>query len=159
MLHKAITQFFQDVEWGELDYMVVDLPPGTGDVQLTLAQQVPVAGALIVTTPQDIALLDARKAFKMFEKVEVAVLGLVENMSSHVCSSCGHEEHIFGSGGAERMARDYGIDVLGSLPLDIRIREGADGGNPSVVSDPEGPVAQPSAAHSKSRPVMIWPSP
>ena len=142
MVTQALGQLLKDTNWRGLDYLVVDLPPGTGDVQLTLAQQVPVAGALIVTTPQDIALLDARKAFKMFEKVEVAVLGLVENMSSHVCARCGHEEHIFGHGGAERMARDYDVAVLGSLPLDIRIREGADGGSPSVVSDPEGPIAQ-----------------
>jgi len=141
MVTQALEQLLKDTNWRSLDYLVVDLPPGTGDVQLTLAQRVPVSGALIVTTPQDIALLDARKAYKMFEKVEVSVLGIVENMSVHVCSNCGHEEHIFGSGGAERMAKDYDVDVLGSLPLDMRVREGADGGSPTVVSDPEGPVA------------------
>jgi ATP-binding protein involved in chromosome partitioning len=142
MVTQALEQLLQDTNWRALDYLIVDLPPGTGDVQLTLAQRVPVSGAVIVTTPQDIALLDARKAFKMFEKVEVAVLGVVENMSIHVCSQCGHEEHVFGSGGAERMARDYDVKLLGSLPLDIHVREGADGGRPTVVSDPDGPMTE-----------------
>jgi ATP-binding protein involved in chromosome partitioning len=131
-----LTQLLGDTLWGELDYLVVDMPPGTGDIQLTLAQRVPVSGAVIVTTPQDIALLDARKGLKMFEKVEVRVLGVVENMSMHVCSECGHVEHIFGSGGGARMAQQYGVNLLGELPLDIRIREDADGGAPTVVSEP-----------------------
>ncbi len=136
MVTQALTQLLGETSWGELDYLVVDMPPGTGDIQLTLAQRVPVSGAIIVTTPQDIALLDARKGLKMFEKVEVRVLGIVENMSVHVCSRCGHAEHIFGSGGGARMARQYGVELLGELPLDIRIREEADGGSPTVVADP-----------------------
>jgi ATP-binding protein involved in chromosome partitioning len=118
------------------------MPPGTGDTQLTLTQRVPVSGAVIVTTPQDIALLDARKGLRMFQKVEVPVLGIVENMSTHVCSNCGHEEHIFGAGGGRRMAEQYGVDLLAELPLDIRIREQADSGRPSVVADPDGTVAE-----------------
>jgi ATP-binding protein involved in chromosome partitioning len=136
MVTQALTQLLGDTQWGELDYLVVDMPPGTGDIQLTLAQRVPVSGAIIVTTPQDIALLDARKGLKMFEKVEVRVLGVVENMSVHVCSNCGHVEHVFGSGGGARMAEQYGVQLLGELPLDIRIREDADGGAPTVVSEP-----------------------
>ena len=142
MVTQALTQLLSDTEWGELDYLVVDMPPGTGDIQLTLAQRVPVAGAVIVTTPQDIALADARKGLKMFEKVSVPVLGIVENMSVHVCSNCGHVEHIFGAGGGERMARQYGVRLLGELPLDMRIREEADGGRPSVVADPHSARAQ-----------------
>jgi ATP-binding protein involved in chromosome partitioning len=136
MVTQALTQLLSDTTWGDLDYLVVDMPPGTGDIQLTLAQRVPVSGAVIVTTPQDIALLDARKGLKMFEKVEVRVLGVVENMSVHVCSQCGHVEHVFGSGGGARMAAQYGVHLLGELPLDIRIREDADGGSPTVVSEP-----------------------
>jgi ATP-binding protein involved in chromosome partitioning len=136
MVTQALTQLLGDTNWGELDYLVVDMPPGTGDIQLTLAQRVPVSGAVIVTTPQDIALLDARKGLKMFEKVEVRVLGVVENMSMHVCSQCGHTEHIFDSGGGARMAAQYGVQLLGELPLDIRIREDADGGSPTVVAEP-----------------------
>jgi ATP-binding protein involved in chromosome partitioning len=136
MVTQALTQLLGDTIWGELDYLVVDMPPGTGDIQLTLAQRVPVSGAVIVTTPQDIALLDARKGLKMFEKVEVRVLGVVENMSVHVCSRCGHAEHVFGSGGGARMAEQYGVQLLGELPLDIRIREDADGGSPTVVAEP-----------------------
>jgi ATP-binding protein involved in chromosome partitioning len=136
MVTQALTQLLGDTNWGELDYLVVDMPPGTGDIQLTLAQRVPVSGAIIVTTPQDIALLDARKGLKMFEKVEVRVLGVVENMSVHVCSNCGHVEHVFGSGGGARMAQQYGVQLLGELPLDIRIREDADGGSPTVVAEP-----------------------
>jgi ATP-binding protein involved in chromosome partitioning len=136
MVTQALTQLLGDTTWGDLDYLVVDMPPGTGDIQLTLAQRVPVSGAVIVTTPQDIALLDARKGLKMFEKVEVRVLGIVENMSIHVCSNCGHAEHIFGSGGGARMAAQYGVQLLGELPLDIRIRENADGGAPTVVAEP-----------------------
>ncbi|HEY4037730.1 MAG TPA: iron-sulfur cluster carrier protein ApbC [Burkholderiaceae bacterium] len=141
MVTNALQQLLTQTNWKDLDYLVVDMPPGTGDIQLTLAQQVPVTGAVIVTTPQDIALLDAMKGLKMFEKVGVPILGIVENMAVHVCSQCGHAEHIFGSGGAERMARDYQVEVLGSLPLDIRIREQTDSGRPTVVAEPEGPLA------------------
>jgi ATP-binding protein involved in chromosome partitioning len=136
MVTQALTQLLGDTNWGELDYLVVDMPPGTGDIQLTLAQRVPVSGAVIVTTPQDIALLDARRGLKMFEKVDVRVLGVVENMSMHVCTNCGHVEHVFGSGGGARMAAQYGVQLLGELPLDIRIREEADGGTPTVVAEP-----------------------
>ncbi len=142
MVTQALEQLLNDTNWSELDYLVIDLPPGTGDTQLTLAQKVPVAGAVIVTTPQDIALLDARKGFKMFEKVEVPVLGIVENMSTHICSNCGHEEPIFGSGGGADMAQQYSVDLLGQLPLDIRIREEADSGKPTVVADPECRISQ-----------------
>ncbi len=142
MVTQALSQLLSDTSWGELDYLVVDMPPGTGDIQLTLAQRVPVAGAVIVTTPQDIALADARKGLKMFEKVSVPVLGIVENMSVHVCSQCGHVEHIFGAGGGERMARQYGVRLLGELPLDAHIREEADGGRPTVVAAPDTPRAK-----------------
>ncbi len=142
MVTQALEQLLQDTNWDDLDYLVIDLPPGTGDTQLTLAQKVPVSGAIIVTTPQDIALLDARKGLKMFERVEVPVLGIVENMSTHVCSKCGHEEAIFGEGGGRRMAEQYGVDLLGALPLDIRIRQMADDGHPTVVGDPDSHAAQ-----------------
>ena len=142
MVTQALTQLLGDTNWGELDYLVVDMPPGTGDIQLTLAQRVPVSGAVIVTTPQDISLLDARKGLKMFEKVEVRVLGVVENMSVHVCGNCGHIEHVFGSGGGARMAEQYGVQLLGELPLDIRIREDADGGTPTVAAEPDSPRGQ-----------------
>lgn len=142
MATSALSQLFNDTLWGDLDYLLIDLPPGTGDIQLTLAQKIPVAGAVIVTTPQDIATLDARKALKMFEKVEVAVLGIVENMAIHVCSNCGQVEHLFGSGGGERMAAQYGVPLLGSLPLDIAIRERGDEGRPIVVAAPESAAAQ-----------------
>ncbi len=142
MATSALTQLFNDTLWGDLDYLLVDLPPGTGDIHLTLAQKIPVAGAVIVTTPQEIATLDARKALKMFEKVEVPVLGIIENMAVHVCSNCGHAEHLFGSGGGEKMAAQYGVPLLGSLPLDIAIREQGDAGQPVVVAAPESPAAQ-----------------
>ncbi|MEM7208707.1 MAG: iron-sulfur cluster carrier protein ApbC [Pseudomonadota bacterium] len=142
MVTQALEQLLNDTKWRDLDYLIIDLPPGTGDTQLTLAQKIPVSGAVIVTTPQDIALLDARKGLKMFEKVEVPILGIVENMSTHICSQCGHEEHIFGAGGGERMAQESNVDLLGSLPLDIAIREQADGGAPTVVSDPDGAIAE-----------------
>ena len=142
MVTQALTQLLNDCHWGDLDYLVVDMPPGTGDIQLTLSQRVPISGAVIVTTPQDIALLDARKGLKMFEKVGVPVLGIVENMSTHVCSNCGHEEHIFGAGGGARMAKQYGVDLLAELPLDIRIREQADDGKPTVVAEPNSDLAQ-----------------
>jgi ATP-binding protein involved in chromosome partitioning len=142
MVTQALEQLLRDTNWQDLDYLVVDLPPGTGDVQLTLSQKIPVSGAVIVTTPQDIALLDARKGLKMFEKVEVPVLGIVENMSIHICSKCGHEEFIFGQGGGETMASDYEVDLLGALPLDIRIREHADGGEPTVIREPDSRIAE-----------------
>ena len=142
MVTQALEQLLNETNWRDVDYLVVDLPPGTGDIQLTLAQRVPVTGAVIVTTPQDIALMDARKGLKMFEKVNIPILGVVENMSLHICSQCGHTENIFGSGGGDRMSKDYGIDLLGSLPLDIRIREQADSGKPTVVADPDGQVAE-----------------
>jgi len=142
MVTQALQQLLGDTNWKEVDYLVVDLPPGTGDIQLTLAQQVPVTGAVIVTTPQDIALLDARKGLKMFEKVGIPILGIVENMSIHICSNCGHEEHIFGSGGAERMSKDYDVEVLGALPLDIRIRQETDSGRPTVVAEPDSRIAE-----------------
>jgi ATP-binding protein involved in chromosome partitioning len=142
MVTQALEQLLKDTEWQDLDYLIIDLPPGTGDTQLTLAQKVPVSGAVIVTTPQAIALLDARKGLKMFEKVEVAVLGIVENMSIHICSKCGHEEHIFGEGGGQRMSEEFDVDFLGALPLDIRIREETDGGKPTVVAEPDSRIAQ-----------------
>ena len=142
MVTQALEQLLKDTRWRDLDYLVVDLPPGTGDIQLTLAQKVPVTGAIIVTTPQDIALIDARKGLKMFEKVGIPILGIVENMSIHICSKCGHEESIFGSGGAAKMCKDYGTEFLGALPLDIKIREHADSGKPTVVADPDGRVAE-----------------
>lgn len=142
MVTQALNQMLQQTGWSDLDYLIVDMPPGTGDIQLTLAQQVPVSGAVIVTTPQDIALLDARKGLKMFEKVEVPVLGVVENMSIHICSKCGQEEHIFGDGGGQRMAESSGVNFLGALPLDIRIREETDGGKPTVVAEPDSRIAQ-----------------
>lgn len=138
----ALMQLLQQSLWSDLDFLVVDMPPGTGDIQLTLAQKVPVAGAVIVTTPQDIALLDARKGIEMFQKVEIPVLGVVENMALHVCSNCGHAEHVFGAGGGERIAREYRTDLLGALPLDLRIREQVDSGKPSVIAEPEGDIAQ-----------------
>ena len=142
MVTQALEQLLKDTRWRELDYLVVDLPPGTGDIQLTLAQKVPVTGAVIVTTPQDIALIDARKGLKMFEKVGIPILGIVENMSFHVCPKCGHESHIFGQGGAARMSKDYSTELLGQLPLDESIQQQADSGKPTVVSDPEGKIAE-----------------
>jgi ATP-binding protein involved in chromosome partitioning len=141
MVTQALEQMLNDTNWQDIDYLVIDLPPGTGDIQLTLSQKIPVSGSVIVTTPQDISLLDARKALKMFEKVNVPVMGIIENMSTHVCSQCGHEEHIFGAGGGEKMAKQYGVDLLGDLPLDIAIREDADSGHPTVVANPDGSIA------------------
>jgi ATP-binding protein involved in chromosome partitioning len=141
MVTQALQQLLGQTNWKDIDYLIIDMPPGTGDIQLTLAQQVPVTGAIIVTTPQDIALIDAKKGLKMFEKVNVPILGLVENMAIHVCSNCGHAEHIFGSGGAEAMGREYEVEVLGSLPLDIRIREQTDAGRPTVVAEPDSAIA------------------
>jgi ATP-binding protein involved in chromosome partitioning len=136
MVTQALVQLLETTRWDDLDYLIVDMPPGTGDTQLTLSQRVPVSGAVIVSTPQDIALLDARKGLRMFQKVEVPVLGIVENRSTHVCSNCGHEEHIFGAGGGRKMAEQYAVELLAELPLDIRIREQADGGKPTVVAEP-----------------------
>ena len=141
MVTQALEQLLNQTKWRDVDYLVVDLPPGTGDIQLTLAQRVPVTGAVIVTTPQDIALIDARKGLKMFEKVGIPILGIVENMSLHICSHCGHEERIFGEGGGEKMGRDYDVELLGALPLDIKIREQADSGMPTVVADPDSRTA------------------
>jgi ATP-binding protein involved in chromosome partitioning len=142
MVTQALDQLLHQTRWDNLDYLVIDLPPGTGDIQLTLAQKVPVTGAVIVTTPQDIALLDARKGLRMFEKVGIKILGIVENMSTHICSKCGHEEHIFGAGGGEKMCADYNTEFLGGLPLDIRIREQTDSGQPTVAADPDGDIAR-----------------
>jgi ATP-binding protein involved in chromosome partitioning len=142
MVTQALEQLLTDTRWRELDYLIVDLPPGTGDIQLTLAQKVPVTGAVIVTTPQDIALLDARKGLKMFDKVGIPILGIVENMSIHICSKCGHEEHIFGEGGGNRMSHEYEVELLGALPLDIRIREETDAGKPTVVAEPDSRIAE-----------------
>jgi ATP-binding protein involved in chromosome partitioning len=141
MVTQALQQLLDQTNWRDLDYLVIDMPPGTGDIQLTLSQKVPVTGAVIVTTPQDIALLDARKGLKMFEKVGIPILGVVENMSTHICSNCGHVEEIFGAGGGEKMTQDFKVDFLGKLPLKMSIREQTDSGKPTVVADPEGPVA------------------
>ena len=142
MVAQALDQLLGQTNWRDVDYLIVDMPPGTGDTQLSLAQKVPVTGAVIVTTPQDIALIDARKGLKMFEKVNIPILGIVENMSIHICSKCGHEEHIFGQGGGEQMCRDYGTEFLGSLPLEMAIREMADGGKPTVVGAPDSRTAE-----------------
>jgi ATP-binding protein involved in chromosome partitioning len=141
MVTQALEQLLRDTNWRDLDYLIIDMPPGTGDIHLTLSQKIPVTGAIIVTTPQDIALLDARKGLKMFEKVGIPILGVVENMAIHVCSQCGHAEHIFGEGGGARMSADFGVEYLGALPLDIRIREQTDSGRPTVVAEPDGPIA------------------
>jgi ATP-binding protein involved in chromosome partitioning len=155
MVTQALQQLLMQTNWKDLDYLVVDMPPGTGDIALTLSQQVPVTGAVIVTTPQDIALIDARKGFRMFEKVGVPVVGIVENMAIHVCSKCGHAEHIFGAGGAQKMAADFDVEVLGSLPLDIRIREQADSGRPTVVAEPDGDIARTYRAIARKVAVRI----
>ena len=141
MVTSALEQLLRQTRWRDLDYLIVDMPPGTGDIQLTLAQKVPVTGAVIVTTPQDIALLDARKGLKMFEKVGVPIVGIIENMSTYVCTQCGHEEHIFGTGGGEKMCKEYSVDFLGALPLNLSIREQADAGRPTVVADPDGAIS------------------
>lgn len=141
LVTQAMQQLLGQTNWRDLDYLIVDMPPGTGDVQLTLSQKVPVTGAVIVTTPQDIALLDARKGLKMFEKVGIPILGIVENMSIHICSNCGHAEHIFGEGGGQKMCADFGVDFLGGLPLTMSIRQQADSGTPTVVAEPDGKIA------------------
>ncbi|WP_082607088.1 iron-sulfur cluster carrier protein ApbC [Lysobacter sp. Root983] len=155
MATSALTQLLNETRWGELDYLIVDLPPGTGDIQLTLAQKIPVAGAVIVTTPQDVATLDARKALKMFEKVHVPVLGLIENMAVHVCSNCGHAEHVFGEGGGARMAAQYGVPLLGSLPLEIAIREQGDAGVPVVAAAPDSAAARAYRAAARNLAVRL----
>jgi ATP-binding protein involved in chromosome partitioning len=142
MASQALEQLIMQTRWQDLDYLIVDMPPGTGDIQLTLAQKVPLAGAVIVTTPQDIALIDAKKGIKMFEKVGVPILGLIENMAVHVCSACGHIEHIFGADGGRKMAQEYGLNWLGALPLSMDIRQQADSGRPTVVATPDSPAAQ-----------------
>ena len=141
MVTSALEQLLRQTRWRDLDYLIVDMPPGTGDIQLTLSQKVPVTGAVIVTTPQDIALLDARKGLKMFEKVGVPIVGIIENMSTYICPKCGHEEHIFGTGGGEKMCQEYGAQFLGALPLNLSIREQADAGRPTVVADPDGVIS------------------
>jgi len=141
MVTQALQQLLEQTNWRDLDYLIVDMPPGTGDIQLTLSQKVPVTGAVIVTTPQDIALLDARKGLKMFEKVGIPILGVVENMSTHICSNCGHTEAIFGEGGGAKICADFGVEFLGALPLKLAIREQTDSGRPTVVAEPDGPVA------------------
>jgi ATP-binding protein involved in chromosome partitioning len=141
MATQALEQLLRQTNWQNLDYLIVDMPPGTGDIALTLSQRVPLTGAVVVTTPQDIALIDAKKGIRMFEKVGVPILGIVENMAVHVCEKCGHVEHVFGEGGGQRMAKDFGVDYLGALPLNLRIRLDADSGRPTVVSQPNGEIA------------------
>ena len=141
MVTSTLEQLLKETNWNELDYLIIDLPPGTGDIQLTLAQKIPVTGSIIVTTPQDIALLDARRGLKMFEKVNIPILGIVENMSTHICSKCGNEEFIFGKDGGAKICQDYDTELLGSLPLDIKIRESLDAGIPSVIDNPDGEIS------------------
>ena len=155
MVTQALEQLLRQTNWGDLDYLIVDMPPGTGDIALTLSQRVPLTGAVIVTTPQDNALLDAKKGLKMFEKVSVPILGLVENMAVYVCPNCGHSEHIFGADGGRKMAAEYGVDYLGALPLNLSIREQADSGRPTVVAEPEGEIAGLYKAMARSVAVKI----
>jgi ATP-binding protein involved in chromosome partitioning len=156
MASGALQQLLFQTDWQDLDYLFVDMPPGTGDIQLTLSQQVPVSGAVVVTTPQDIALLDAKKAVEMFNKVDVPILGVVENMAVHQCSQCGHTEHVFGEGGGERIAQDYGSQLLGALPLALSIRENADNGRPSVVAEPDGDISQQYHAIAEKIAAQLW---
>lgn len=156
MVSGALQQLLTQTYWHDVDYLLIDMPPGTGDIQITLSQKVPVTGAVIVTTPQDIALLDAKKAIEMFRKVNVPVLGVVENMAIHICSNCGHEEHIFGSGGGERIAKDYQSELLGSLPLELSIRENADMGKPSVALDPDSVVSQQYRRIARKLAANLW---
>jgi ATP-binding protein involved in chromosome partitioning len=142
IVSTTLQQLLQDTQWEDLDYLIIDLPPGTGDIQLTMAQKIPVSGAIIVTTPQDVALADARRAYRMFEKVNIPTLGVIENMSAYKCSQCGHVDHIFGEGGAAKFTKEYGLEMLGSLPLATQIREQSDSGTPIVVADPKGAIAQ-----------------
>ena len=156
MVSGALQQLLTQTQWDEVDYLIVDMPPGTGDIQLTLSQQVPVTGAVIVTTPQDIALLDGKKGIEMFRKVKVPVLGVIENMAVHICSNCGHEEHVFGAGGGDRIAREYDTRLLGSLPLDLSIRELTDAGTPNVVADPESAISLRYRAIARSLGASLW---
>ena len=156
MVSGALQQLLQKTRWNEVDYLIIDMPPGTGDIQITLAQRVPVTGAVIVTTPQDIALLDAKKGIEMFRKVNVPVLGVVENMATHICSNCGHEEHIFGAGGGERIAREYQSELLGSLPLDLSIREQVDAGKPTVIADIDSPISQTYRHIARKLAANLW---
>ncbi|WP_347331257.1 iron-sulfur cluster carrier protein ApbC [Marinimicrobium locisalis] len=156
MVSGALQQLLTQTHWDNVDYLIVDMPPGTGDIQLTLSQKVPVTGAVIVTTPQDIALLDAQKGIEMFRKVKVPVLGVVENMAVHICSNCGHEEHIFGAGGGERIAQDYETTLLGSLPLDLSIRETTDGGSPTVVAEPDSAITASYRAIARQLGASLW---
>ena len=156
MVSGALQQLLSQTQWDEVDYLVVDMPPGTGDIQLTLSQQVPVTGAIIVTTPQDIALLDAQKGIEMFRKVKVPVLGVIENMAVHICSNCGHREHLFGAGGGERISRDYDTELLGALPLDLAIRETTDGGKPIVAADPDCEISQSFRAIARKLGASLW---
>ena len=155
MVTSALEQLLRQTNWQQLDYLIVDMPPGTGDIQLTLSQKVPVTGAVIVTTPQDIALLDARKGLKMFEKVGIPILGIVENMSTYICPQCGHTEHIFGTGGGEKMCKDYQVPFLGSLPLNLSIREQSDAGRPPVVADPDSPISESYKAIARKVAIQI----
>lgn len=156
MVSGALQQLLQQTRWDDVDYLIIDMPPGTGDIQITLAQRVPVTGAVIVTTPQDIALLDAKKGIEMFRKVNVPVLGVVENMATHICSNCGHEEHIFGAGGGERIAQEYQAELLGSLPLDLSIRQQADAGEPSVIADLQSPISQTYRHIARKLAANLW---
>ncbi len=156
MVTGALQQLLNQTLWGELDYLLIDMPPGTGDIQLSLSQQVPVSGSVIVTTPQDIALLDAKKGIEMFRKVNIPVLGVVENMATHICSNCGHEEHVFGAGGGERIASEYQTELLGALPLDLSIRENADGGKPSVAAEPDSAISQTYRQVARSMSARLW---
>ncbi|WP_067520022.1 iron-sulfur cluster carrier protein ApbC [Endozoicomonas ascidiicola] len=156
MVSGALIQLLTQTVWNDLDYLVIDLPPGTGDIQLTLAQKIPVSGSVVVTTPQDLALIDAKKGVEMFRKVEVPVLGVVENMAVHICSSCGHTEHLFGEGGGSRIADQYGVDLLGSLPLSMMIREQADEGAPTVVSEPESQIAMIYRDMARHAAAKLW---
>lgn len=156
MVSGALQQLLTQTRWENIDYLIIDMPPGTGDIQITLAQKVPVTGAVIVTTPQDIALLDAKKGIEMFRKVNVPVLGVIENMALHVCSNCGHAEHIFGEGGGERIAREYQTELLGALPLDISIRETTDSGKPSVAADAESSISLGYRAIARKLAANLW---
>jgi len=156
MVSGALQQLLSQTRWDNVDYLIVDMPPGTGDIQLTLSQKVPVTGAVIVTTPQDIALLDGKKGIEMFRKVKVPVLGVVENMAVHICSNCGHEEHVFGEGGGDRIAREYDTTLLGSLPLDLSIRELTDGGTPNVAADPESDISRRYRAIARLLGASLW---
>lgn len=154
MITQALARLLNETDWQQLDYLIIDMPPGTGDIHLTMAQRMPVSGAVIVTTPQDIALLDARKGIEMFRKVNIPVLGVVENMAVHICSNCGHAEHLFGEGGGVRLADEYGVELLGSMPLSMTIREQADGGRPTVIAEPESQLSllyQDMARHVAAR--------